>query len=261
MKAHVSSGKKKEVEEFVKLIESYSIIGILDMEALPSKQLQFIRGKLRDKVIMKMTKKRLLKLAIEKVKDKKPGIEKVLSEIRGMPALLFTKDDPFRIYKAIQKSKSKSAMKPGQKAPHDITVSKGPTPFAPGPVISELASLKIKAGVVAGKIEIKEDALVLKEGEACSPLLSSMLMRLGIEPMEIGLNVVAVYDNGMIYKRDVLSIDDEKLKSDLTQAHTWALNLAVEAGIVNKQVVELMIQKAARESLALESAMPKQSQS
>ena len=224
------------------------------METLPGRQLHMIRGKLRDQVLIKMTKKRLLKLAIEKIKDNKKDIEKILEYAKeGMPAILFTRENPFKIAKVIDKNKSKTGMKPGQKAPYDIIIPKGPTPFAPGPVISELAGLKIKAGVVNGKIEIKEDAHVLKEGEVCSAALAGMLMRLSIEPMEIGLNLVAVYENGIIYDKKVLSFDDDKFKSDIAQAHTWALNLAVEAKYFNKESVELMIQKAEREAKALES--------
>ena len=251
--AHVSTEKKKSVDEFAKLLVEYPIIGIINVETLPSKQLQAMRGKLRKGVIMKMTKRRLLQRAVEKIKDKKPGIEKLMNYAGGMPVLIFTKENPFKLQKTIQKNKSKSPIKPGQKAPFDIIIQKGPTPFTPGPVISELATLKIKAGVVAGKIEIKEDAVVLKKDEVCSGPLSSMLMRLSIEPMEIGLNVVAMYENGMVYTKDVLSIDDEKLKADLAQAHTWALNLAVEAKIVNKTTIEIMLMNAQKDAIALQS--------
>ncbi len=253
-KAKVSNEKKKEVDEFAQLMLSYPIIGIVNVETLPSRQLQGIRGKLRKDILMKMTKRRLLKLAVDKIKEKKPGIEKIMNYAGGMPTLLFTKENPFKIFKAIQKSKSKSPIKPGQKAPHDITIQKGPTPFTPGPVISELAALKIKAGVEAGKIAIKEDALVLKKDGVCSAPLASMLLRLSIEPMEIGLNVVAMYENGIVYEQNVLSIDEEKLISDIVQAHAWAINLGVEAEIMEKEVVEVMIQKAQRESIALETA-------
>ena len=77
-KAQVSKGKKKSVDEFSKLLDTYPIVGIVDMENLPSKQLQSIRGKLRDSVLIRLTKKRLLKLAIDKAKEKKKGIEKLM---------------------------------------------------------------------------------------------------------------------------------------------------------------------------------------
>lgn len=252
-KTKVTNEKKSSVDEFAKLMADYPIIGVINMETLPSKQLQLIRERLRSLVLIKMAKRRLLKLAIEKIKDKKHGIEKILDYAGGMPALLFTKENPFKIASSINKSKSKSAIRPGQKAPFNIIIPKGPTPFAPGPVISELANLKIKAGVEAGKIAVKEDALVLKEGEACSMPLSSMLMRLGIEPMEIGLNLVAAYENGMIYTKDVLSINEDKLIKDITQAHSLAFNLAIEAGIINKQTIEFILVKAEMQANALKS--------
>ena len=90
-KPHISDAKKQSVTEFVKLLEEYPIIGVLNMENLPSKQLQAIRGKLRGEAKIIMTKRRLLKLAIEKVKDKKKGIEKIEEHLTGMPAILFTK--------------------------------------------------------------------------------------------------------------------------------------------------------------------------
>lgn len=250
-KAHVSEVKKDSVKQFAKLIEESPIIGVLNMENLPSKQLQAIRGKLRGQAEIIMTKTRLLRLAIEKVKDKKPGIEKIEEYLKGMPALMFTKENPFKIYKTISKNKSKSAIKAGQKAPADIIIPAGPTPFTPGPVISELASLKIKSGVENGKIAIKADSLVAKEGDVISPLLSSMLLRLGIEPMEIGLDLVAVYEDGTVFDKSVLAVDEDKLIADMTQAHSWAFNLSMEAGIFNKDTVEIMLQNAFRDSKAL----------
>lgn len=257
-KAKISGEKKQSVDDFAKLLLDYPIVGIINVETLPSRQLQAMRGKLRKDVLIRMTKRRLLQRAVDKIKDKKKGIENIMNYAGGMPALLFTKENPFKIYKAISKSKSKSPIKPGQKAPFDIVVPKGPTSFTPGPVISELATLKIKAGVEAGKIAIKEDSTVLKEGESCSPLLSSMLMRLGIEPMEIGLNLVAVYEDGMIYEQKVLSIDDEKLKSDLGQAHMWAINLGVEAKVPAKEIIEIMLIDAERNAKAIESVTKSQ---
>ena len=256
-KAHVAEYKKKVVDDFAKLMTQYPIIGVLDMENLPAQQLAGMRKKLRDTVVLKMTKRILMTLAIDKIKDKRQGIEKLKDYMKGMPALMFTKDDPFKIYKTIQRSKSKASIKAGQIAPHDIIVPAGPTPFAPGPIISDLGSVGIKAGVEGGKIAVKKDSLVAKEGDVISAKLSSVLLRLGIEPMEIGLNLVAIYENGTIYTKDVLSIDDEKLVADMAQAHSWAFNLAVEAKIINKATVEFMLQKAEREAKALDSAMPK----
>src|SRR3989338_1052307 len=113
-----------------------------------------------------------------------------------MPALLLKKENPFSLYKILKKSKSSASAKAGQIAPRDLIVPAGPTPFTPGPVISELAAVGIKAGVEGGKVAVKVDSMIAKKGETIKPAVASMLTRLSILPMEIGLNLTAVYENG-----------------------------------------------------------------
>ncbi len=249
--AHVAPYKKKIVDEFVKLITDYPIIGAINVENLPATQFQNMRANLRGKVVIRMTKRRLLNLAFDKVKDKKPGVDQLKQHLGGMPALIFTKDNPFTLYKTIQKSKSSAPAKPGQTAPKDIVVPAGPTSFAPGPIISELGSVGIKAGIEDGKIAIKADTTVAKEGAVISPKLASLLTRLGIRPMEVGLDLVAVYEDGHIFTKKILAIDEKVYVNNLTQAARWALNLAMDAAVFTSQTTELLVQKAFRESKAL----------
>lgn len=253
-KAVVAEYKKTVVKDFVKLAEDYPIIGAVNMEGLPTAQLQTMREQLRDTVVLRMTKRRLMKIIIDKVKDKKPGIDKLTEHLKGMPALLFTEENPFKLFKTIEKNKSSAPAKPGQVAPKDIVVKAGPTPFAPGPVIGELGSLGIKSGVESGKIAIKEDKVVAKEGDVISGKLASILSRLGVQPMEIGLDVVAVYEGGTIYTKSVLRIDEKEFMDKIMNSHRYAFNLAFEIAYPTKDNIELMLQKAFRDSkgLALE---------
>ena len=239
---HVSDFKKKVVAEFVKLFKEYPIIGAVDMETLPAKQLQIIKAKLRDRCVILMTKRRLMVKAIEQVKVE--GLDKLIPHLKGMPALLFSKENPFTLFKIIKQNKSKAPAKAGQTAPHDIKIPAGPTPFAPGPVIGELGALGIKSKVEAGKIKIIEDAIVCKEGEKISEQLAGMLIRLSIFPMEVGLGLVAVFEKGEILDKSVLDIDEEQFDKDLTGAILHALNLSVEAGYITKDNIEVMITKA-----------------
>ena len=61
---HISDYKKKVVDEFVKLLKEYPIIGAINMENLPAPQLQNMRSQLRDTVVMRMTKRRLIKIIL-----------------------------------------------------------------------------------------------------------------------------------------------------------------------------------------------------
>ncbi|MBW2983365.1 50S ribosomal protein L10, partial [Candidatus Woesearchaeota archaeon] len=192
----VSQDKKEAVNSFTKLIEEYPVIGAVDVENLPALQLSRMREQLRGTVLIKMTKRRLLTRALNEAK--KDGISELIPYLKGMPALIFTKESPFKLYGLLKKSKSKAPIKAGQTAPNDIVVPAGPTGFAPGPVIGELGAVGIKAGIDGGKVAIKQDAIVAKEGEEISSRLAGLLTRLGIEPMEIGLNLTAAWENGEI---------------------------------------------------------------
>ncbi len=252
--AKIAKYKKRVVDDFVKLIIEYPIIGAINMESLPAPQLQKMREKLRKEVVMRMTKRRLIKIAIDKVKDKKKDIEKIVPHLKGMPALLFTKDNPFKLAKIIRKSKSPAPAKAGQIAPKDITIKAGPTPFAPGPVISELGALGLKTGVENGKVAIKSDKVVVKEGEVIKSNVAQMLTRLSIFPMEVGLDLVAVYEDGTIFTKSVLDVDDQQFIDNICLAGTESINLAIEIGYMTKETIDLLIPKAHNDALALARA-------
>ena len=75
MKRAVPEPKKKLVAEFVKLVRENPIVGIVNMENLPARQLQQMRKQLDQVVLIRMTKKRLMKIVFDKVKDEKKGID------------------------------------------------------------------------------------------------------------------------------------------------------------------------------------------
>jgi large subunit ribosomal protein L10 len=249
---HVAEWKKDVVSEYVKLFAKYPIVGALNLENLPTRQLQTMRASMRDNnVIILTSKRRIMKIAIEKIKKTKPGIEKIEPYLLGMPALLFTQESPFKLYKNLQKSKSPAPAKAGQTAPKDIIVPKGPTPFAPGPVIGELGQLKIKAGIEGGKVAIKEDSVVVKQGEKISAKAASILTRLGIEPMEIGLDLVAAYEEGTIYTRDILGVDEKAyIESIKTAAHD-SMAVAVHIGYASKDTINVLLGKAHNDAKAV----------
>ncbi|MBW3018617.1 50S ribosomal protein L10 [Candidatus Woesearchaeota archaeon] len=241
--------KKNTIKKIEKLAKDFPIIGILNMESLPAANLLRIKSGLKGKAEMLMTRKTLIELAIKNLKL--ANGEQLIEQLKGMPAVLFTKENPFSIYKIIKKSKSPAAAKPGQISPKDIVLPAGPTPFGPGPIISEFAMLGVKAGVEGGKVAIKADATIVKEGQTIKPEVASMLQKMGIEPMEIGMDLACVYENGVIYDKKVLDIDEDKFLADLVGSAQQAVNLAVEIGMPTKETIEIMLAKAGREATTL----------
>lgn len=249
--AHVAEYKKNIVNDIVKLVKEYPIIGAVNMENLPAPQLQNMRSQLRDKVILTMTKRRLMKIALEKAKNDKKGIEKLEEHLKGMPALIFTKESPFKLGKILRKNKSKAPAKAGQIAPNDIMINKGSTGFAPGPIIGELGMIGIKAGVEDGKVAVKEDTVVVKEGEEIKPKVAEILMRLDIKPMEVGLDLMAAYEDGMLYTKEVLSIDDQVYMDNINKAASGAFNLAFNITYTTKDNIPFFISKAFNDAKSL----------
>jgi len=241
MKAHVSEYKKEVVGNLIDLVKEYPIIGIVNMENLPAPQLQNMRAQLRKNAVLTMTKRRLIKIAFENAKSEKKGIEKLNEHLGGMPALIFTKENPFKLSRTLDKSKSPAPAKAGQIAPRDIT----------GPFIAELSMAGIKSGVEGGKIAVKEDTIVAKKGDKIKPKIAEILTRLNIQPMEVGLSLVAVYENGVIYTRDILSISDAEYVDRLSNASRWAFNLAMYSHYPTKSTIRLLVGNACNDAKAL----------
>ena len=252
---HPSEDKVKEVALLKDLLISYKTVAVIDLKNLPSPQLQKMRKKLKD-VLIRVTKKRLLMLALKETGNGLENLNEFLTE-NVMPALIFTNDSPFKLSKFLRQNKSQVAAKSGQISPKDIIVSPGPTSLPAGPVIGELGAVGIKASVENGKITIKQESTIVKEGEAIKPNVADILVKLGIKPMEIGLNLVAAFENGTVFGKQALDVDDKFYINALKSIARDALNLTVSIGYVTEDNINLILSKAEREALALDKIINK----
>jgi large subunit ribosomal protein L10 len=250
-KPKVSDEKKKAVDELVKLFNENKVVALVNLEGLPSAQLQRLKQQIRENVKIFMCKKTIMTLAFEQIKGKVKGSEKIAEMVTGMPALLLTNENPFKLANKIQKNKSKAPAKAGQIAPFDIIIPAGPTSFTPGPIISELAAAGIKAGVENGKIAVKVPSTLAKEGEEISKNAADMMAKFNIEPMEIGLNLVGALEDGIIYDKAVLSVEPETYINELSQAASDAHAIAIEIGFATPDTIKDLISSAARAAKGL----------
>lgn len=248
-KPHISKKKERVIEDLVTLMKEYPVIGILDMSNLPALQFQRIKFKLKDKLEFRLVKKRLMKIAFDK-SDKK-DISKLKDRLEGIPALIFTKEDPFKVAKAIKKEVSAAPARPGQIAPEDIVLPAGPTPFTPGPMIGELGAMGIKSEVKNGKISVREDKVLVNKGEEINAKIADLLSKLGVEPMKIGFNLLLTYRDGEILEKDVLFVDEKLYLETLAQFARDSEGLAIHIGYICKETVKKMLGKAESEAKAL----------
>jgi len=246
----VKEEKKRIVEELRKMMEEYPVVGVVDIYKLPSRQLQEMRKKFGDEVKIKVSKKTLIRIAAEGCS--REDVKKLMEYLPQQPAMIFSRLNPFRLYSLASTLKSKAPAKAGDIAPEDIVVKAGITDLMPGPVISELTKVGIPVGVQEGKVAIKKDVVVVKKGEVISAELANVLRKLGIEPIEIGLNIAAVCESGFIYTKDVLELVDE-FKEMIPEAHSRAVSLSIAVCYPTKQTIKFLLAKAFNIANALNS--------
>jgi large subunit ribosomal protein L10 len=246
----VAEWKKDEVNDLKELINSFEVVGIANLSDIPARQLQKMRQTLRDNATIRMSKKTLISLALDD-SDKKGSINALADHMDGQPALVFTNMNPFKLFKILESNKTSAPAKAGAIATEDIVVPKGDTGFPPGPILGELQQVGIPAKIEKGKIVVQKDQVVVKAGEEVSAKVAGILTRLDIQPMEVGIDLKAAYENETVYTADLLTIDDEKTLSDVQKAFSQAFNLSVNAVIYNKESTPAIIQKAATQSINL----------
>ena len=246
---HVADWKKEKVADLENLTNSHEIVGIVNLADIPAPQLQTMRKSLSGKAILKMSRKNFIKIALENVG--KENIEGLSDYLEGQPAMVFTEMNPFKLFKILEDSKTEDPAKAGAIAPADIVVPAGDTSFPPGPILGELQQAGIPAKIDKGSIVVQEDAVVVEEGEPVPKNVADVLTKLEIYPMEVGIDLLAVYEDNTIYTADVLKIDEEETKTSIASAYQSAINLSVFAGILNSESAPLLIQKAARDAMNL----------
>ena len=251
---HLPAWKRKQVEEIKTHAGEYTLVGLVDMYGIPAAQVQQIRRNLRGKALIRMTRNTLIKHAFDEMGGDIQGVTRYMS---GHSALIFTNENPFRLYKSLEKTKTKMAAKAGEKAPEDIVVEKGPTSFKPGPIVGELQQAGIPAAIEAGKVKIRETKTVVKKGAVISQKVATILSKLDIKPMDVGLILQVAYYEESIFEPSVLAIDETVIIGQIGQAAMEAFNLSVNAAIPTKETIAPILTKAVREArgLAVEASV------
>jgi large subunit ribosomal protein L10 len=251
---HLPKWKRDEVEQIKKWAKDYAVISLVDVHGIPAAQLQGIRRDLHGKAVLHMTRNTLVEHAFAELGGDYATLEKF---IEGQSALIFTNQNPFSLYRTLERTKTKMAAKPGEVAPQDIVVPKGPTNFKPGPVVGELQQAGIPAVIDAGKVRIKDTKVVVKKGDVISKKVADVLSKLEIKPMDVGLRLQAAFYERTVFRPEMLAIDEEAYKRDIVLAARQAFNLSVSAAFPTKVTVAAIIGKAFSDArnLAVEASI------
>jgi large subunit ribosomal protein L10 len=239
-----------EVDEITKLINQHKIVGIASLQKVRAPQLQAFKKNLAGTVLMRVIKNKLMKMAIENCKDK-PDLKKLEEHLEGSNVYLFTDLNPFNLALTLERGKVKTTAKSGDIAAFDVVVPSGSTGQPPGPIISQLNAAGLPTRIESGSVWVSRDTLVVRKGEVIDERLASVLSKLGIKPVESGLAMNFVYDDGLIITQDQLRIDVDKTKQSIGSAQAEAFALSLSIAYPTTDSITALLQVAHREAYAL----------
>jgi len=268
--------KADEVKELTSFLSQYNAMGIASLQKVRAAQLQKLKKKLEKSAYLRVVKNSLIKRAVSEAKDK-VGIENLEEHLTGPNLFLFTNLNPFKLVILLEKSRVTAKARAGDVAAFDVIVPAGNTGLPPGPIISQFTAVGLRTRIESGSVWVSKATLVVKKGEAISTQLASLLSKLGIKPVEVGLSLKVVYDDGLILTEEDLKVDLDEVRRSVEEAHQYAFNLSLEAaiplpenisylltlahqkasslalnaGIINKDTVADLVRKANAEMLSL----------
>ncbi len=234
--------KEKQVKELINEIKKAKTLMIVSIKGLPSKQFQSAKKSIREYASVKVAKKNIMNRSIKGIgKESILALDKYINE---NCAFVISDLDGYELAGILNKKRTPIAAKAGQLAPIDIEVKEGPTELVAGPAISELGALGIQIAVENGKISIKKNKVVVKEGVEIKDNVASILQKLHIQPFTVGLEPVAIYDIESEKIYDNIKINPEETINELRNAAAKSLGFAQKIGYYCRETIGYFLAKA-----------------
>ncbi len=232
--------KIKFVEEHTKLLDKYSVVGIVPLSNIPDRLLQKSKNQMRSDVKFILGRRTLLTKILESKKELKPLIQ----EMSATSAIILSNGDPFEIYNNFKANTLKLAAKPNQIASDDIEIKSGETSIQPGQAVTELKQAGIDVKIDKGKVVISKDKVLVAKGAVIATNVAKALRTLGVMPFTAYILPSVITDKKLMFKREVLSIDAASSLQDLMQGFNKALALSLSSKIINKYTISHFISEA-----------------
>ncbi|MGD0250354.1 MAG: 50S ribosomal protein L10 [Thermoplasmata archaeon] len=242
----------ERVNALAKTVLAHPVTAVVGLRGVPASALQSMRRELRERDHpITVATNSAIRHALEKASVKRPALRPLLGQVQDQTAVLATEGNPFSLFQEFLRTRSPTPARGGEVAPKDIFVPAGTTNFKPGPIVGELQHAGLPAAIEKGKVVLKKDTTIVKAGQTISREVATMLTRLEIFPLEVGLSLRAVVDGETFYPPEVLSVDLDVRRADLARAVRSALGLAVEVAYTTPETLPLLVTKAHRRALGV----------
>jgi len=241
-------------------LTKYSKVLFCSVDNVRSQQIHDVRRDLRGKAEFLMGKKTLQAKCIgnRAARDQASAMdvafnEKCLDLLKGNSGLLFTNGDLKDVIAMLDKHRIQAPARVGAIAPCDVIVPAGNTGMEPT-LTSFFQALNIATKIAKGTVEIINDKKVLSTGDKVDNSTASLLQKLKISPFYYQLEVLCVWDRGVIFTKQDLSMNDDVVEKYLLEGISNVTALSLGAGIPTAASFPLMVTDAFKNLLAFSVA-------
>ena len=241
--------KTQLYQQLQELPKKYSVLALVRMEKVRASQLLPLRKKFKGEVEIISIKDKVAKKAFETLDI--PGIKNMIDNLTGQCLFMFTNMSPFKLNVLLGKNKIMLLARSGDKASIDVVIGAKNTAIAPGPILTDFKEAGIPTKIDQGTIWIIKDTTPVEKGGVISAKLASILGKLDIKTIEAGIALGAALEKGVIYSKDELVIDVEKIRNEFGQAHQQAVSLSIEAAYITPDNIKQILAKAAQSSISV----------
>jgi len=248
----ITDEKRDYEEKLNSYLNQYSKIVICKMDNVRSQQVHDVRKDLRGKAGFLMGKKTLQAKIIDNRASRSDAsaTDKLLNEkcieqslLTGNTALLFTNADVSEISAILDKYRVQAPARVGAIAPCDVIIPAGNTGMEPT-VTSFFQALNIPTKINKGTVEIITDKKVLAEGDKVDNSTAALLQKLKISPFYYQVEIMSVWDRGVLFSKKDLSITDAAIEKFLIEGISNLSALSLGAGIPTAATFPIMLNDA-----------------
>jgi len=163
------------------------------------------------------------------IRNNHPDLQSLLPYIKGNVGFVFTNGDLSEVRNQLLALRVAAPAKIGAISPCEVIIPKGDTGLEPTQT-AFLQALNIATKINKGQIQIINDKQILSVGDKVGSSEAVLLQKLGIKPFSYGLTVQVIYDDGFIYKPDVLDITPHDILIKFSEGVSKVAQLSLQIG-------------------------------
>ncbi|OQS54017.1 RPP0 [Ecytonucleospora hepatopenaei] len=253
----ISPKKVAMFEKTQRMFTAYDKFMFLDLNKVLSTQFKNIKNELPGDVKFLFAKNKIMKKALEALKEKDNKFENVIGMVKNNNIVAFyeNNDTANKIYDVCQKYKRSSFARYGDVAEEDIIIPTGVTKLGPDQ-IQLFHAARMNTKINKGNIEIAAEHKIVEGGKVVGVSEANLLFKLNIMPFNFGLYILKVFEGDEIFDKKVLAVSEKEVEDTFSEVVGVLATFSLGVGMLTEASLPYEISSAHKDikkvSLALD---------